>query len=795
MALVGVCVLIISLGSFLSSDRLISPSYFCFDLVDSRTRVLYLQLIGLGLDTAIVVLTWRTLTWSRTARAKLHTLGTGLTMTSLSTGLIWLGMSAFLGYQRQSEAGSGPFYGPDILISSVVFTTFMLSATVWASNTSPLLPSSAITVVLGLGSCMSQVLAWGDWLHFESQAVLVPFWLISGGGIFFLYFHDTKHLFFLRRILLVLLLLVATIGATIHTARHRPQTFVDRHPITDIIYKSQAAHDRWIRNARVSESLSVAVATYEERHPGKLAPPNFSKWYSYAKGTVVIDDFQQIDSDLTKFWNVNPEVLREGVEMMASLPDTLTIYIKGGKVTHGTISDGQAKGDIGDLVDMISKFSEHLPDMTLPVNLGSSPRILPSWDAVQSHGHAGLGAVVDLFSKRSVMAEQNSTIFPLGTRGGQNGGQSDRAAITPNEYRQMLMEGCSPFARARAVPRWGNLQFCADCAAHHSEGSLLTSWKAAMETCSQSDLKYLHGLYLSSPQQPPIRELLPLFSLAKTDSFSDILIPLPRAMKGGHPDVKWQFSRRYDTLFWKGSVVRDGINDQYLRGNHKLRLLHLLEDPGLHDEAMLVLPVDGDADTFAHERVGVREASSAAPISVEIGDLSACESQECDLIRQTYSSQQRSNQEPLEYRYILVLDEDDGPPTELVRTLRSGSVPLVSTIFQTWYTERIQPWLHFVPIDLRYQGLHTTYLYFTGTERRTKIKGRDTNMKGKLENAEWIAQEGRKWVDKALGERDMEVYLFRLLLEWGRLIDDQRDNIGFRRSSDGGFDDIGFTEG
>ena len=54
-------------------------------------------------------------------------------------------------------------------------------------------------------------------------------------------------------------------------------------------------------------------------------------------------------------------------------------------------------------------------------------------------------------------------------------------------------------------------------------------------------------------------------------------------------------------------------------------------------------------------------------------------------------------------------------------------------------------------------------------------------MKGRVDDGEWIAQQGRKWADKTLGNRDMEVYLFRLLLEWGRLIDDARDKLdGFR---------------
>lgn len=797
MTLAGFSVLIMSLGAFLSPDRLITPSYFCFDLVDSRSRVLFLQLIGLVLDAVIIVFTWRVLTWSRTTKTRLHTLGTGLAMSSLSTGVLWLSSSAFLGHQSQSEIGSGPLYGLDIIIDSVAFSIFMISTALWVCNTSPLLPSSAIAVVLAVGSCIKQIVSWGDWLHFESGAILTPLWLVSGGAISFLYFHDTKYLFFLRRILLTLLLLGITFGATIYTSAHRPQAYTKRHPLSNIIYRSHITHDKWLRNAQMSESLPVAVATYEERHPGKVAPPGFSEWYDYAKETVVIDDFQQIDSDLANFWSLKPETLREGAEMMAALPDVLTIHIKEGKVSHDVVSDEQTKNDLKDLVGMISKFSKHLPDMTLPINLGPSPRVLPSWDTVQSRHHSSLGSVVNLFSKRSNVATQNSTLSSLEDRDSDSnvGDQSGRGAITPNEYRQMQVEGCSPFARARAMPQWSNAQFCPACTESHSEGSLLTSWKAAIETCAQSDLKHLHGLYLSSPRQPPVRELLPLFSLAKTDSFSDILIPLPRMMKGGDPDIKWQFSRRYDTLFWRGSLGRDGINAEYLRGNHKLRLLHLLEDPGVHDELVVVLPVGGSAETYAHERVGAGEANGVAPFSIEIEDVPACESQECNLIRQAYNSRPGSNQEPLEYRYVLLLDEDDGPPTELVRTLRSNSVPFVSSIFRTWYTERIQPWLHFVPIDPRYQALHSTYLYFTGTESRPKINGRDTGMKGKLADAEWIAQQGQKWADKALGERDMEAYLFRLLLEWARLIDDHRDKIGFRRNSEGGFDTVGFSKG
>ncbi|OAT13936.1 capsular associated protein [Blastomyces gilchristii SLH14081] len=62
----------------------------------------------------------------------------------------------------------------------------------------------------------------------------------------------------------------------------------------------------------------------------------------------------------------------------------------------------------------------------------------------------------------------------------------------------------------------------------------------------------------------------------------------------------------------------------------------------------------------------------------------------------------------------------------------------------------------------------------------------DNNNKQKIlmephtREGEFIAEEGRKWAEKALRKEDMEIYMFRLLLEWGRLTDDKRDQLGFQ---------------
>lgn len=794
MVTAGTSLLLLALGTFFSVGHTTRSTYFCSDLIDSKSWILFLQVIGLVLDAATAALLWRLLTWSRTTYARIHTLGTVLALSSLSVGLVWLCNLALSGDRHGFGLGFGSLYAFDIIIDSVAFATLMISAALWVCQTSPVIPASAITMLVGVGSSLSDVLSWGDWLHLERSNILMPLWTISGSTVLFLYFQDIRALFFVRRILIVVLLMAATMSATMYTSVNRRETFAKGHPISDLMYKSQVAHDHWLRNVHVSQSLAVAVTTYEERHSGRAAPPNFAEWFNYAKETVVVDDFLQIDKDLAAFWTLKPQVLRDRVKAMADVPDVLTVTIQNGEVTHSSVNDDQKHQDLEDLVTMIGKFSKHLPDMTLPINLEPSPRIIPSWETAHSHQRADLSAVVDLLTKRSVLGMENATGVPLKMRGGSSGLEPTREPVTARDYRQMQIDACSPSSPARANPQWSFAEFCSTCAVRHSQGPLLANREKAMETCAQSDLRYLHGLYLSDPPVPPIQELFPLFSLAKTDSFSDILFPLPRMMSGGDADIKWKFSRRYDTLFWRGSIGQPSMNDQYLHGNHKLRLLHLLQDSAADNDVVLILPIDGYKDMYGYERISAAEASGIAPFSAGIGDYSKCSGQRCDLIQQAFGTSKEASQEPLEYRYVLLLDEDGGPSTELVRTLRSGSVPFISTIFQTWYTERIRPWLHFVPIDPRYQGLHTTYLYFTGTENRVKIKGRETQMKGRLDKAEWIAQEGQKWADKALGQKDMEVYLFRLLLEWGRLLDDQRDKIGFRKTEKGGFDNAGFSQ-
>ncbi|KMU82037.1 hypothetical protein CISG_09348 [Coccidioides immitis RMSCC 3703] len=112
--------------------------------------------------------------------------------------------------------------------------------------------------------------------------------------------------------------------------------------------------------------------------------------------------------------------------------------------------------------------------------------------------------------------------------------------------------------------------------------------------------------------------------------------------------------------------------------------------------------------------------------------------------------------------------------------LRSRSLPFRTALFRQWLDSRLTPWLHFVPQDLRLHDFYSTLAYFAGArELDENGKTRKTIMKAHEHEGRQIAEEGKKWAEKALRKEDMEIYMFRLLLEWARLTDDRRDELGF----------------
>ncbi|KAG9829061.1 hypothetical protein KCU77_g13913, partial [Aureobasidium melanogenum] len=97
---------------------------------------------------------------------------------------------------------------------------------------------------------------------------------------------------------------------------------------------------------------------------------------------------------------------------------------------------------------------------------------------------------------------------------------------------------------------------------------------------------------------------------------------------------------------------------------------------------------------------------------------------------------------------------------------KSHSLVFKMAVFREWHAEWLKPWIHYVPLSLRAEEALESVRYFGAEEI-----GKDMAIE--------MAERGREWSNKVLRNEDFEVWFFRLLLEYGRLVDDNRESIGF----------------
>lgn len=81
------------------------------------------------------------------------------------------------------------------------------------------------------------------------------------------------------------------------------------HPILQLVKDAEENHQRLLE--KQSKTLDEAVAEYRRRY-GIPPPPNFDKWYKFAraKGVAMIDEYDSIHETLTPFWGLKPRTIR-----------------------------------------------------------------------------------------------------------------------------------------------------------------------------------------------------------------------------------------------------------------------------------------------------------------------------------------------------------------------------------------------------------------------------------------------------------------------------------------------------
>ncbi|KAL7920993.1 glycosyltransferase family 90 protein [Trichoderma austrokoningii] len=556
--------------------------------------------------------------------------------------------------------------------------------------------------------------------------------------------------------------------------------------IKSLVSEASAHAFSWELQAAVSVSLADAASEYTKRY-GIPPPPNFDKWHEFAKrhDSAVIDHFDQIYNDLLPFWGLDAGHIRDQTTRVFEYGSSEMggMRIRNGSVEQSPYIPASHRWMTDSLQKMIEPFSQWLPDMDMAINLADECRMAVPFEQMEQLKASARKNRDKVKGRKEEEGWPSGQFtwpkdFPEPKPRAENGRKD---AIDPqftNNIRRPIFYDfvaptCPPDSVVNSKRWWDWSKICVNCISPYSvltsSGALLANISLAHDLCHQPDAAYLSGFLNSPSAMVGTTEVFPIFSQARVGGFSDILIPSP-----------WNFDEKSVFKEDSGMAWEEKANGLFWRGSRSDGFSAHGRWPGF------LRP------RFVHEAYE-KTVSINSPVSVNvsfIGEISKCDGRECAVESETYAKwglatmdKNSSNTDtdrlppsvPFEehWRYRHLMDMDGaGFSGRFLPFLASRSLPYRAAVFRTWYDERLQAWHHYVPADLRLgSGFWSAFEFFSGGSNDRKGQG--------LDMAKKIAEQGRDWTRKALRKEDMQIYMFRLLLEWGRITHDEREHLGF----------------
>ncbi|KAK4504843.1 hypothetical protein PRZ48_002806 [Zasmidium cellare] len=571
----------------------------------------------------------------------------------------------------------------------------------------------------------------------------------------------------------------------------------DRHPIRELMRAADAGFERY--NANRSRTFKEAVSKYRKSY-GRHPPPGYKEWYKFARKRKVhnIDDFQQIHDDLRPFWAIPPSQIRH---YAAHASDDY-----GHLVATISLRDGQIFQELWGwrsetFVKLLKRFARWLPDMDIPMNRMDQPRVIVPWEEMQKHLEVERKSrslveegVTDSFSRNirglyvpsprypqpAWLNRFNPFLYPIEHNRDQQGSPAvyEWFNYAGGQFMDLAAKACPPDSYARNAQSSKHAK-AAEGSYKHSLGGFVTNFNASTDLCTVGpQISHLHGMLYASTSMQVTHKLIPIFSECKTNINSDILFPA---------NMYWKKDKRYDyndlhdipwddkddIMVWRG--VTSGGNTfaddpQRWRNMHRHRLVLLTNSTELsinHNTTTILTPKDDGTyiphpfapSPFAHNHTNTGFTEKLACVG------------SCDFYNASLTMLPQTNfAETFKSKYLI--DVDGHSFSGRWRAfLQSRSLGLKATIFREWHDSRLFAWRHFVPVDNRYDDLYSLLTYFIGAKGDVNVPAHDYE-------ARKLAQQGRQWAGKVLRREDLEIYTFRLLLEYGRVVDDERERIG-----------------
>ncbi|KAG6879152.1 hypothetical protein C0992_004826 [Termitomyces sp. T32_za158] len=520
------------------------------------------------------------------------------------------------------------------------------------------------------------------------------------------------------------------------------------HPIFELV---KDARERWnAKLGRASRTLDQAVWEYKRRY--KRAPPRgFDDWWAYVKkhGVQLPDEYDQIYRDLEPFWGMNPKDLQRIQAEWEAHADSYTIgKAEAGPIAIVNYSLPGMKPDSFDLrdgayqiMDLLKEVEDKIPPFRAIFSPHDNPNLPLDWELrEQAIKHAAAGTFLDI---------------------------NDPPPVKLDGW----VSSCSPTSTAVRNPPDLDAP-----APSPTTKTFIHTHRLAMDPCLHPSLLLLHGQFLSHNKGPvPHRFMPPQFSYSQTTLHHDITPAMPinwveDLAEDWNP--VWE-ERRDERLLWRGTNT--GMwhaHETRWREAQRARTVSWAADPG-----------DGSGDRKVlkpgkeNQRVGegdVVKWARWAPAILDVafaGSPGSCAPGTCEELEKIFEWRR-----PVDliaagrYKYVLDID-GNGWSSRFKRLITSNALVFKSTVYPEWFTDRVAPWVHYIPVQVDLSDLADSLTFFRG----------DPNGDGAHDDlAKEIASAGREWSLRFWRREDLTAYMFRLFLEYARVMSTDRLDMSLR---------------
>ncbi|KAG8905165.1 Glycosyltransferase Family 90 domain containing protein [Tulasnella sp. 403] len=550
------------------------------------------------------------------------------------------------------------------------------------------------------------------------------------------------------------------------------------HPIYDLVARAEANWKKKLK--RASKTFEEAVKEYQRRY-GRDPPRGFDKWWLYVEQHSIRlpDEYDQIHNDLQPFWGVEPSYIRHQQALRENDPNTFTLACVNGRVflanaeqlPTSAAQNRLARQRIDAQLEILQPIEAFLPDFRATFSTDDVPNEVVSWEVM---------------NKATAVAKlgKNRTAF------------LDPEAVQPDHTVHGWASACPPSSPIHTQNP--NTPINLASLAAQTPKSFVYNHVESMNPCSHPSLVHLNGFLQGYDAGPtPSPNLRPSFAHSKTTLHADILtVPNERWTEDVGFDPDWEDKLR-DKLAWRGTNTGIYFSDRlHWRWSQRVRFIGAFgSDMGseyeygervdvLRNSWSAKIPV-GRPRTGVERRLLNRYLMDVAFVREPL----QCEPSVCAYVKKHFRyAGVWAEDEVNDYKFVFDID-GNGWSARFKRLITSKSLILKSTIFPEWYSARIQPWYHYIPIKPDLSDLYDVMTFFRGDIVDSTHDVEDDEWGGETaghdQMAKSIAAQGSEWSRTFWRKQDMVAYMFRLFLEYGRVWSDERDDMGYNSTAHG----------